>query len=167
MQCLSWILMTGFINVQKVSTSGCSLRTDVALNCCCRASLCGQGLSEIPWRSGVKCVWGCLFLTHGNASHSHAVTGCLWGPLWCGAPSVCPVIPLPIHFPQLLQNQHRVRGRLRLDADSGVLCRTPQEYQKAGNLHFNNSLIMYLSDLVNILHFLNFADCRCCGLSGR
>lgn len=132
--------------------------------------LSGFPLRPGPFWNPVKVwglVWGGLPVPYTWQCLPFPCSHCLWGPLWCGGPSACPVIPLPIHFPQLPQNQHRVRGRLGLDAGSGVLCCTPQEYQKAGNLHFNNSLIMYLSDLVNILHFLNFADCSCCGLSGR
>lgn len=60
----------------------------------------GQGLSEIPWRSGIQCSRGRLFLIHRNASRSRAVTVSLWGSSWRGGPSCWPVTALPVGFPQ-------------------------------------------------------------------
>lgn len=122
-----------------------------------------QDLSEILEKSGVQCVQGCLFLQCLPFPCSPCLWGSpmLWGPiqLACNS-SACSFSPALVPF--FLLTSAELEG-----------CRlwgpvhAPQEYQKAGNLHFNNSLIMYLSDPVNILHFLNFADCRHCGLSSQ
>lgn len=168
MQQLSWILLSSFTNLQKVS--GCSSKKDAALSCCCWASSVARAFPKS--REGLRCcVCGAACSLHVAMPPVPKHSLSLWASRDAGAHAaglwqLCPFIfPSSVSLPP--HDQQRVGGMLGLDAGSGVLRRTPQQYQKAGNLHFNNSLIMYLSDLVNILHFLNFADCRCCGLSSR
>lgn len=137
---------------------------DMALNCSCWASLYSRTFLKF-WNSlgSSVCAVCCLSLQCLPFPCSPCLWGSpmLWGPIQLACDSsACSFSPAP--FPFFLLTSAELEG-----------CRlwgpvhAPQEYQKAGNLHFNNSLIMYLSDPVNILHFLNFADCRHCGLSSQ